>query len=59
MSIGSDEFLEWLDTQIAICTTWDNAVKPHETSIEADQFRIRARTLEQVREKFSQLINNK
>lgn len=53
-----NQFLSYLDQQIAICTTWDNAVKPHETSIEADQFRIRARALEQVREKFIQLVNS-
>lgn len=46
------EFLEWLDKQIAIATTRGNSVKPHEVSIEADQFRIRAKTLQQVRDNF-------
>ena len=50
--ITLDEFSEWLDKQIAVATTWDNAVKAHEVAREADQFRIRAKTLQQVREKF-------
>lgn len=47
-----DEFLKWLTKQIEIATQWDNAVKPHEISVEADRFRIRAKTLEQVKEKY-------
>jgi len=51
-----EQFLEWLDKQIAIATTWDNSVKAHEISRESDQFRIRAKTLQQVREKFLTIL---
>lgn len=49
---GEDVFLNWLTKQIEIATTWTNAVKPHELSVEADRFRIREKTLEQIKEKY-------
>lgn len=54
-----DEYLKWLTKQIEIATTWGNAVKPHEISIEADRFRTRAKTLELVKEKYLELNANK
>jgi hypothetical protein len=57
-SCNENLFLKWLDKQIAIATTWENSVKPHEISTEADRLRIRAKTLQQVREKYAQLIEN-
>lgn len=50
-----DEFLRWLTKQIEIATTWGNAVKPHENSMEADRFRIRTKTLQLVKEKYLEL----
>lgn len=55
----NDPFLEWLSKQIEIATTWGNAVKPHEISVEADRFRIRAKTLQLVKEKYLELKENK
>lgn len=55
---NEDEFLKWLTKQIEIATTWGNAVKPHEISVEADRFRIRAKTLELVKEKYLELSTN-
>lgn len=55
---NEDEFLNWLTKQIEIASTWGNAVKPHEISVEADRFRIRAKTLELVKEKYLELSTN-
>lgn len=52
---ADDKFLAWLTKQIEIATVWENAVKPHEISVESDRFRIRAKTLEQVKEKYVEL----
>lgn len=54
-----DEFLKWLTKQIEIATSWGNSVKPHEISVEADRFRIRTKTLEQIKEKYLELTENK
>lgn len=53
-----DQFLEWITKQIDIATAWTNAVKSHEISTEADRFRIRAKTLELVKEKYIELHAN-
>lgn len=56
---NNDEFLKWLTKQIEIATTWGNAVKPHEISIEADRFRIRATTLQLCKNKYLELNASK
>jgi len=56
---NEDLFLKWLTKQIEIATTWDNAVKPHELSVEADRFRIRRDTFIQIKEKYCELSSKK
>jgi len=57
--INEEPFIQWLDKQIAIATTWTNAAKPHEVSVEADRFRIRAKVLQDVKKKFDELYRRR
>lgn len=52
MNNTNDKFLIWLNKELEMYEQWDNAVKAHEISIESSQYRMRVRTLKQVKEKY-------